>query len=86
MDNKVQKLTGLISLCPTCHKVKHSGLALSNGEEDIIVNQLKIINNWEDEDVYKYLQEAFLIFDALSMITWTLDLSFLDSVIETKSL
>lgn len=78
LSNKVQILTGLISLCPTCHKVKHSGLAIINGEEDIIVNQLKLINDWEDEDVYKYLGEVFAIFEVLSTINWELDLSFLD--------
>lgn len=79
IDNKVQKLIGLISLCPTCHKVKHSGLAIVNGEEDIIVNQLMLINDWQKEDVYKYLNEAFAIYDVLSMINWNLDLSFLDN-------
>ena len=44
MQNKVQKLIGLISLCPKCHKVKHSGLAITNGEEELIVNHIKKIN------------------------------------------
>lgn len=86
MNSKVQKLIGLISLCPTCHKTKHIGLAFINKEEDIVINQLKKINKWENEDVYKYINESFLIHDILSSIEWELDLSYLNDVIKNNSL
>jgi len=84
IDNKIQKLTGLVSLCPTCHKVKHIGLAFVKGEENIAIQQLKVVNGWTDKDVYKYIEESFLIYEALSRIQWNLDLSFLDEILINK--
>lgn len=78
IENKIQKLERLICLCHKCHRTKHWGLALISGEGDIIKKHIKKINKWKDEDVLKYIDEAFQIFDVRSSIAWELDLSVLD--------
>lgn len=78
VDTRTQKLIGLISLCPLCHKAKHIGLAFINEEEELVIEHIKKVNNWNDNDVNKYINEAFLIFEVLSEIEWKLDLSFLE--------
>lgn len=74
----IQKLEYIIALCPTCHKAKHIGLAMVNGESEPIKKHILKINNWKSEDLNKYLNEVFLLFDRRSAIEWTLDLSYIN--------
>lgn len=74
----IQKLTGLIALCPFCHKTKHVGLAQMNGEEDIVINQLMKVNNISKSEVEKYINDSFLIWLDRSDEEWELDISYLD--------
>lgn len=78
-NTHIQKLEGLIALCSTCHRVKHWGYALISGMESIVRKQIKQINNWKDEDVDKYISEAFKLHAYRSQHTWVLDLSLLQS-------
>ena len=84
MDNKIQILTGLISLCPMCHKAKHIGLAFMKGEEKEVINHIKKINNWNNADVNKYIGESFQIHNILSEVDWTLDLSYIDTFMQAR--
>ena len=76
-ETKEQKLTGLISLCPYCHKVKHPGLAQINGEFDIVINQLMKINGMLQSEAMKYVDECFKIWQQRSLYPWKLDISYL---------
>lgn len=80
IDTKIQKLEGLISLCPICHKTKHYGFAVINGQEKIVRNHIKKINKWKEEDVDKYIEEAFIIFEHRSKFNWNLDMSYLKTL------
>jgi hypothetical protein len=77
METHVQKLQGLIALCPKCHKTKHWGYALTHGMEDIVTKHIQQVNGWKPEDVKKYINEAFAIFEVRSRVNWTLDLQAL---------
>jgi hypothetical protein len=77
LDTKVQRLEGLVALCPTCHRTKHWGFALINGFEPVVRKHIKNVNGWKDEDVDKYIEEAFSIFEHRSQTNWTLDLCYL---------
>lgn len=79
-ESHIQKLEGLIALCPTCHKTKHWGFAITHGMEDIVRKQILLINGWKNEDVDKYIKEAFTIFNYRSQYDWTLDLSYLQEL------
>ena len=73
----VQKLVGLISLCPACHEVKHIGLAGIRGRHDAARRQLADVNELTIAAAEKYIADAFLTYHARSQHEWTLDLSFL---------
>jgi hypothetical protein len=60
----IQRLTGLVVLCPACHEVKHIGLAMVNG--------------WSENDAQEYTQVALELWAARSQKEWTLDLSLLE--------
>ena len=76
--NKIQKLIGLISLCPYCHKTKHAGLAQMNGEENIVINQLIKVNNITRKDAIDYINDSFTIWRERSKHEWTLNISVLN--------
>lgn len=79
-DNKKhQKLIGLISLCPYCHKVKHPGLASMKGEMNIVINQLMKVNNISRLEANEYITESFKIFENRSKYKWTSDISYIDN-------
>lgn len=75
-DTGIQKLTGFIALCPMCHKVKHIGHAMMNGEENLSIKHLKKVNRWSKRRVRKYLEEVKEIFMQRSQFDWELDISF----------
>ena len=76
---RIQKLTGLIALCPNCHTVKHPGLAKIRGKLDIVMSQLQKVNNMTFEQAAEYLAQSFNIYRTRSQVEWTLDISFLDN-------
>ena len=75
--NLTQKLIGLISLCPTCHKVKHIGLARINGEDQICINQLMKVNKWDRTTTLLHIDEAFKLWEFRSQSKWILNIDFL---------
>lgn len=77
MKTGIQKLIYILALCPMCHKAKHIGFAIINGEEESIKKHIMKTNNWKKEDVDKYIYEAFSLFEKRSKIEWTLDLSYI---------
>jgi 5-methylcytosine-specific restriction endonuclease McrA len=77
--NKTQTLTGLISLCPYCHKCKHPGLAQINGELNIVINHLIKVNNITKPDAEKLLNDAFNVWKERSKYKWILDISYIQN-------
>lgn len=76
-ETGVQKLTGLLCLCPTCHKAKHLGYAQRLGLLDKVYAKLRWLNDWTDADLEAALYAAETRHKKLSSREWTLDLSFL---------
>jgi hypothetical protein len=74
---KIQKLVGLIALCPLCHQVKHIGRASFIGKEKMAFNRLSNINKWDLEQVTQYVAEAYEKNKERSNFDWTLDISLL---------
>ncbi len=73
----VQKLLGLVALCPACHQVKHIGLANVNGRGEEAERHLAQVNNWTARQASLYVQEQFRVWDHRSQYEWRLDLSWL---------
>ncbi len=74
---KVQKLIGLISLCPLCHQVKHIGRANAMGRQADVFEQLEKVNDWTHKDVVDHVAKAFEQYKERSKYEWLLDLSLL---------
>lgn len=80
---KIQTLKGLISLCPSCHEVKHIGLAGIKGRREIAMKHLAKVNDWDEETTEKYVKKAFEIYKERSNHQWTLDITKLNELIDT---
>lgn len=75
--NRVQRLAGLLALCPACHEAKHIGYASSIGRGSQARVHLARVNNWSMEDVDLYLEVQFEQWSRRSQHEWKLDLSWL---------
>lgn len=75
--NMVQRLIGLISLCPRCHMVKHIGRSIAIGQEEVCYRQLSKVNKWTQAQIKEHILESFRKHKSLSMFQWKLDISML---------
>lgn len=75
--NLIQKLERMIALCPSCHMVKHIGLAQVHNKSDKAVKHLMKINQIPKKEAERYIASAFAIWQMRSSKTWTLDISHL---------
>jgi hypothetical protein len=76
-ETHVQKLVGLISLCPICHQVKHIGRAIAMRNHQDAYIQLAKVNKWTPKQVETHILESFELHRERSKHQWTLDLSIL---------
>lgn len=84
-QKNTQTLTGLTSLCPSCHEVKHIGLALKRGRIEEAAAHLAKINNWDYEQTSDYVMQSFAAHEARNQRQWTVDLSILGDLIREAS-
>jgi len=77
-----QTLKGLISLCPQCHQVKHSGLAGIKGKTHEVIKQLIKVNEMTNSEASEYLTKCFEIYHERSEYQWTLDISLIEEYIK----
>ena len=77
-EKHVQKLIGLISLCPLCHMTKHIGRAMAMGRENFCYTQLSKVNNWTKEQIQEHVLASFETHKERSKHEWTLDISLLE--------
>ena len=75
----IQKLVGLISLCPNCHTVKHPGLAQIKGKGDLVIHQLSKVNKISIDEAKKYLSDCFEIWRRRSKNEYHLDITYLQT-------
>lgn len=75
---RVQKLTGLISLCPKCHQIKHFGRTRAIGKQAEAFKHMEEVNNWTHKDCVKHLKEAYEQWNERSKYQWHIDLSYLN--------
>ena len=75
---RVQRLAGLVALCPSCHEVKHFGRAQTVGRGPAALAHLMKVNRWTGGQAGAHIDESFGVWERRSSINWTLDLSWLD--------
>jgi 5-methylcytosine-specific restriction endonuclease McrA len=80
--NNIQKLTGLIALCPHCHKVKHAGRTITvENNMGLVIRKLSEVNNMTLEEADLYVFNSLLKWSARSRFKWQVDVSILDQLI-----
>ncbi|HUP28194.1 MAG TPA: HNH endonuclease signature motif containing protein [Chloroflexia bacterium] len=77
-ERHVQRLAGLLAVCPACHEAKHMGYASTVGRAGQARAHLARVNGWSMEDVELYLEMQFEQWSRRSNHEWSLDLSWLD--------
>lgn len=75
----IQKLEGLIGLCPTCHKVHHLGLAKRLGLYDKCLDKMQEVNGWTRAQTLQAIEDARAVADERSKFGWSVDMSWLES-------
>jgi len=74
---KIQKLMGLISLCPRCHQTKHFGRSSAIGLQDAVLTHMEQVNGWDHKESVTYIAECFQKHAERSKSEWKLDISVL---------
>ena len=80
----VQILDGVVALCPSCHQVKHLGLAHVRGKREAALRHLCKINGWSRQDALYYVEAVFEQWHQRSTRTWTQDLSWVEAVLAER--
>jgi hypothetical protein len=75
----IQKLEGLIALCPSCHMVKHIGLAQIQNRGEIALKHFMKVNNLKKKTAIEHIADAFVKWAERSKKIWKLDISILES-------
>jgi hypothetical protein len=77
-DGKIT-LTGLIALCPSCHEVKHIGLAGIRGRGEIALRHFMKVNGVSRPVAERYVRDAFALYHERSKREdWQLVVKYLD--------
>lgn len=74
---RVQRLAGLVALCPNCHMVKHIGLAMVKGRGDVAIAHFARVNGITESEAATLIESAFDVWRERSATAWTLDVSWL---------
>lgn len=78
-ETHVQKLTGLIALCPNCHLTKHIGRAMAMRRAFICHKHMAKVNKWTQVKILEHIAACFEVHKERSKHKWTLDLSILNA-------
>lgn len=81
-ESKVQTLKGLISLCPSCHRVKHIGNAQRMGFLPQTLRHMAKVNEWPIYMAEAYFEVSMENWQYRSNFAWTLNLDWLDKAPE----
>lgn len=73
----IQKLVGMIALCPNCHMVKHIGMSSMLGKGEQAIAHFMKVNEMTRKQTDQYMLRAFKQWERRSKKKWTLDISIL---------
>lgn len=73
-EQHVATLTGLYGLCPSCHEVKHIGLAHKNGRLDIALQHLACVNQITVQEARNMANAAMQQWQQRSQFNWQIDI------------
>lgn len=71
-------LLGFIALCPSCHEVKHIGLATKRGRFEIAKKHFMKVNKLTSHEADKHITNAFKLFEKRSNEEWIMNLELIE--------
>jgi hypothetical protein len=74
-NSGIQKLEKILALCPSCHQVKHIGLAQLQGKFEKAIKHFMKINEVTRSAALTYIESQFKIWEERSKLKWTLDVA-----------
>lgn len=74
-DTHVQRLIGLIGLCPDCHTVKHIGRSIMIRKKTRCIKHLAHINQWSIRKATQYVEDCFCLMEKKNKHKWTVDIT-----------
>jgi 5-methylcytosine-specific restriction endonuclease McrA len=74
---RIQTLSRLIALCPSCHQVKHIGLAKTLRRDQKALKHLARVNGWTKSQADRYVSDQFSQWEERSRHEWRLDIDHL---------
>jgi hypothetical protein len=81
-----QKLIAFTSLCPSCHMVKHIGLAGIRGLHGEAISHLMKINNMTRNEAEMYVEDQMFKWQERSNHEWEIDISLVKIPEQCKQL
>ncbi len=78
---RIQRLTTLVPLCMTCHAAVHLGRAMQLGNEGPAITHLSLVNGWNERQTEAHIEQAFRRWRERSAHHYTLDLTWLYTVV-----
>lgn len=80
---KIQRLDGVVALCPMCHACKHIGLSINRGMEHECCAHLMRVNKLKTlQEAESMIDAAFETWDKRSRQSWTLDISIVEALLK----
>lgn len=76
----VQTLVNMTALCPSCHQVKHIGLAQVRGRGPQATQHLMKVNQWPMPIAQSYINNVFELWHQRSKFNWDIDLKYLETL------
>lgn len=73
----LQRLVGLVSLCPDCHETSHIGAARKRGRFAQARRHLMAVNRWDEVQADNHIEDAFQTWLRRSEQQWILDATWL---------
>ena len=74
----VQRLVGLLALCPACHQVKHIGLAQLRGQGEAAWAHFLRVNNIDDAQGRDIMMRLVDEYEERSRVKWRQDISWIE--------
>lgn len=76
--NKIQKLEGLVSLCHSCHEVKHFGRSSLKGKKEKCIQHLMKVNKWKRHEAIRHISNKQSQWQRRNKYEWDVDMFILD--------
>lgn len=77
-DSNTQKLVGLRSICPMCHKVFHYGRSKKKGYGPLALKHFMKVNQLTEKEAELHILKSIAQIKMKNKIDWQLDLTYLN--------